>query len=259
MKETETVNKPSITDADLGERIREWIHKPESRGAPLNRVQQYFREKLAKFREEHQQFDYFLLRINELIEEENNPDFNNIVKFINGEAKANWICANSSIFKMLVMLFNLCLSPKQAIEYIKECLVLYKEMLKASYEIAWKPTFFVHRSSWDGQYIKFIRFVVIPMNKQQYCFFSITTPLRIRREDLECLSLSSDIEIDIDCGDVKLKHALMLFEYYQEEELLKKLFQTGIQDLIEKGIIKSVGQKDDSETIFDLYDEQMEE
>ena len=113
---------------DFKDRTTEWIHKPKFSEAPESDRNQYYRGMLNDFRKEHKQFDEFLIRLTELLKAEKNDGYSNIVKFIDGEAEWTWIASEDSIFDALIKLYNLCLSPKQAYEYINECKELYKDL-----------------------------------------------------------------------------------------------------------------------------------
>ena len=91
------MNKETIS-MSLDARTREWIHKPVFNGAPVSWAQKYFRGRLEKFREEHKQFDEFLIEIGKLIKVENNQDFDNITKFIDGEAETNWVSPRNTLY-----------------------------------------------------------------------------------------------------------------------------------------------------------------
>ena len=228
-------------------RTREWIHRPVFHGAPISWAKEYFQGRLKQFRKEHKQFDDFLVEINELMKAEQNVDFANLEKFIDGEAETNWISPRKTMFDAFIKLFNLCLSPKQAFNYIKGCLLLYKEMLENEYILCGKQKLLIKISSWDGMEGKFISFSVKPKNELKHWdneyWFNITTDLQIIEE------YSNDIIIHIDgfrliASFEQLEDALMLFEYYQNRGLLRKVFNTGIEELKNKGVIKEVDQED---------------
>ena len=228
------------------ERTREWIHKPVFHGAPVSWAQKYFQGRLEEFRDEHKEFDEFLNEIGELINLENNHDFDNIKKFISGESEANWVSPKQSLFDVLIKLFNLCLSPKQTSDYMKECLAQYKTMLEADYILSGEPQISLRKDTWDGKESKFISFRVKPTKDIEnrnygYCF-EITTSLKIIEDDLNDIRTHID-EFELRSGLEIFEDALMLFEYYQNRGLLRKVFNTGINQLETQGVIKEVSQE----------------
>ena len=229
---------------NLDKRTREWIHKPVFDGAPLSWTQRYFQGKLKEFRKEHKQFDRFLIGINKLMQAENDDDFANIEKFINGQAEANWIASEDSLFSVLIKLFNLCLSPRQAFAYIKECLAKYKEMVGTDYRLFGDAKLSIRRDQWDGKESKFISFIVEPSAEPEDSdyryWFCITVSLKIIEGYVFDAREFTD-EFELKCRREELKDALMLFEYHQCKGLLRKVFEAGIKQLEERGAIKEFG------------------
>lgn len=241
----------------MEKRTREWIRKPVFHGAPISWAQKYFQGRLEKFRKDHKQFDEFLIKINKLIKAENNSDLQNIEKFIDGDGEVNWISPRQSLFDIFIKLFNLCLSPKQAFNYIVECHSIYKKMSNMDYQLCGGVELSIRRSNWDGKESKFISFSVKPKKESidfdyEY-WFDITVSLKIIEEHLNDIKTHIN-QFDLRWQDEKLEDTLMLFEYYQNKGLLRKVFEAGIEELKEKGIIKEVGQEMSYSFIIHLYD-----
>ena len=262
MQQTQKVKKTIVTketiSMSLEERTREWIHKPYPLGAPLANARKFFRFRLERFREEHKQFDEFLIEIGKLIKAENNHDFNNIAKFIDGEAETNWVSPRNTMFDAFIKLYNLCLSPKQAFDYINKCLAKYKEMLGFDYELCGNLELSIRRSRWDGRENKFISFVVKPnielisyLNCQYW--FEITTSLTIVEDRYNDVTTHVH-EFELRCKHEIVEDALMLFEYHQNNVLLRKVFESGIKELTDKKIIREVGQTDSDGWIIHEYE-----
>ena len=230
---------------EFKERTREWVHKPVFHGAPISWAREYFRGRLNQFRKEHKQFDNFLIEINKLLKSKNDPDFINLEKFIDGEAETNWVSPRNTMFDAFIKLFNLCLSPKQAFEYIEECCDLYKEMFEKEYMLCGDQRLSIRRSSWDGYKDKFISFSVKPTseskNWEYEYWFDITTSSKIIEEYTNDI-IAHVHKIKLMTSFEKLEDALLLFEYYQNKGLLRKVFNTGIKDLEDKGVIKEINQ-----------------
>ena len=114
------------------------------------------RYRLRMFRSEHPDFDKFLIVIGDSLSKDNDYDFKNIIKFINDQADGNWISDSRSIFGTMVKLYNLCLSPKQAVNYIKQCYNLYQFMLNTDYHLYNTYQVLIRRDHFDGKARKFI-------------------------------------------------------------------------------------------------------
>ena len=231
---------------DFIERKREWIHKPIFSGGPASFAQKYFREILSEFRNEHKEFGEFLFEIGKLLKAENKDDFKNIEKFIDNEAEVNWIAPNNSLFDVFIKLFNLCLSPKQALLYINECLIRYKTMMDVDFhlDLNEEPTFIIGISNRNGKVCKMIRFIVEPKLDEanlEY-HFEIATSLDVVEDRKNDVTSHVD-DFSLKCQDEKTNDALMLFEYHQDRGLLRKVFDAGIKELESKNIIRETNQR----------------
>lgn len=242
---------------ELKERTREWIHKPVFHGAPISWAREYFQGRLKQFRKEHKQFNDFLIEINRLMKADNNPFFANLEKFIDGKAETNWISPKNTMFDAFIKLYNLCLSPKQAFDYIKECLWFFKEMFDKEYKLCGKTRLSIKRSRWNGKKNKFISFSVKPKaepkDRDHEYWFDITSELKIIEEYMNDITAHTD-EFKLKTSFEQLEDALILFEYHQNKGLLRKVFNTGIKDLEHQGVIKEVGQKDSYGWIIHKYE-----
>lgn len=241
----------------LNERTREWIHKPVFHHVPVSAAKIYLQGRLEKFRKEHKEFDEFLIGIGELLKSDYDPYLKNIKKFINGETETNWISPQGGLFDVCIKLYNLCLSPEQAFEYIKKCLTLYKQMLSTKYQIWTRVETSIRRSNWDGRKGKFISFSVEPKiqpDKPDYIYwFDITTSLKIIEDDCNDIRTHID-EFKLRCRHEMLEDTLMFFEYYQYNRLLRKVFNSAIKELVSKRIIKEVSQEEFCGWIIHQYE-----
>lgn len=123
----------------LEERTRQWIEDIHFGyyGLPIHALE-VFRGGYKKIRSEYPKFDEFLKKLGELLKRENNDDYKNIIRFINIDItikEVNWISTNKSLLNILVKLYNLCLSPNQALEYIKRCHEVYQKMINSNYHL----------------------------------------------------------------------------------------------------------------------------
>ena len=232
---------------DFKDRTTEWIHKPKFSEAPESDRNEYYRGLLNDFRKEHKQLDNFLLGLDELLKAEKNEGYSNIVKFIDGEAEWTWIASEDSIFDALIRLYNWCLSPHQAYEYIKECLALYEKMLAEDYH-SQIDFLNIGANPYDGKKDKIINIEIYAnklsiFSKEENCScyvnFNILTALR----GIVVPTKSNNI---LDAGNMKVfsyhhkvQEVLTLFEYHQNNKgLLKRVFLDAIKQLQEKGDIR---------------------
>lgn len=232
---------------DFKDRTTEWIHKPKFSEVPESDRNQYYRGMLNDFRKEHKQFDAFLLELNELLKAEKNEGYSNIVKFIDGEAEWTWIVSEDSIFDVLIRLYNWCLSPLQAYEYIKESLGEYEEMLAEDYH-SQIDFLNIGANPYDGKKDKIINIEIYTnkpsiFSKEETCFSSVTLEILTALRGIVVPTESNDI---LDAGNMKVfsyhhkvQEVLTLFEYHQNNKgLLKRVFLEAIKQLQEKGDIR---------------------
>ena len=227
---------------ELKERTREWIHKPIFHGAPASWPRIYFRGRLKSFRKDHPEFDQFLNGLYVLLKQEKDDDYINICLFIGGEAEANWISPKDCLFDELIKLYNLCLSPKHAYEYIKQCHEWYIFMKKSQYKIEDNVNFSIRKSRLDGKYHKFIEVSVIPKKQpldiNYHYWFDVTTCLRYIEDDFNDILCHSDKKIKLASSNEVLNDALVLFEFNQNKPFLKNIFSIAINGLKKNEIIK---------------------
>ena len=224
-------------------RTREWIHKPVFHGAPVSWAREYFRGRLAKFREEHKEFDIFLNDLYVYLQKENDSDYKNLCLFIEGKSETNWISPGGGLFDIFIKLFNLCLSPEQAFSYIKECHKWYLFMLNADYEISDRPEFSIRTSTWDGKNTKFVCVNVLPKEEPEnwdyYYWFNISTSLKIVEDHFNDITSHTN-DVSLVCSHEKLHDVLMLFVNHQNKPLLRNVFNIAINELVDKGFIKEI-------------------
>ena len=204
----------------MEDRKREWIHKPVFDGGPLSRLRDYFRNRLKTFREEHEEFDLFLKELHSLLSKETNPDYQNLRLFLEGEAEVNWITPRKGcMFNVLIKLFNLCLSPSQAYDYIKKCHYWYVYMIDAEYELCSQPEYYTKEQAKSHEKVQLVEYRVEP-KKQPNCWeyhyiFHVKTLLKE--------SKTSSTEIELICDKEEMKDALMLFSNYQNDILMQRV------------------------------------
>lgn len=224
----------------FSERSREWIHKPVIHAGPLSYIREYVQSQLEQFREEHKQFDAFLIEVGASIKAEDNHDLENIERFIDGGAETSWIYERRSMFDALIKLFNLCLSPRQAFEYIKECLALYKEMLNADYQLRGSPCLSIRRRLWASKEDRFVSFRVEPETETEGrdCRYSFAITIPPATGNVSGNDITRQVEFR--CDDDRFEDALMLFEFHQNRGLLRKVYDSAIRGLEQYDAIKDM-------------------
>ena len=236
------------------DRTRVWLHKPLIHSVPVSAVRIYLNQRLAKLRKEYSEFDSFLIEVGELLKKENNNDYLNIIRLIEGDAESNWISPSKSLLTVLIKLFNLCLSPKQAVNYIKECYQLYCFMNTTTYRIDDEYEVSIRRSRWDSKPRKFINILVIPNqqidNWDNYYWFNITFSDLVIEDYVNDIVCQCDTTFEIRNGQEKFEDTLMLFVYYQYKDLLRNIFNTVIKRLKKLGIIKLVSKDKEYESSY---------
>ena len=201
----------------------------------------FIKGKLDNIRKEHEEFDLFLKEIRKLIGNNYNKDYTDIVTFL--ESK-KYVRSCREICDAFVDIFNMDLSPKQALDYIQECHKLFCFIRDSEYRLSDSYEISVRRSRWDGKPRKFMKISFAP-NKclpdwDDGYWFYITFGSLIIEDHLNCIKLQNDTEIKIVNPQRKFEHALKLFEYGRKKEFLRHLFENAVAQLIDKKIIKEV-------------------
>lgn len=216
----------------MTERTREIIYKPVFKGAPMSWVTKYFRNRFISFRKEHIEFDAFLKELVVYLKQDNNSAYQNIILLIEDKGEPNWISPKDSLFDVLIRIYNLCLSAKQAYEYIKNCYSLYLDMLDSDYKLDSSVEHSIRRSRWDGKNRNFVETFVSPVNRDNFHFNITTSDLIID----DYIMFMPDVYIEVK-GDTDLYlDALSLFENYQSCQLYNKLFDITVSTLTNLGV-----------------------
>jgi len=227
-------------------RKREWLVKPFNNGAPISRAREYFRSQLAKFRQVHPEFDFFLKQIGIILKKENNTEYKNLILFIDGFPETNWVSPSNSMFSVFIKLFNWCLSPSQASTYIKQCLFVYKRITNNNYCLGENYGISIARCRYDGQVRKFLTCTMLPNqsfnNYEDWYWFGVTFTTLLVDDGLNDIDLISDLSIDIKGKTEILEDSLTLFNRYQKKNFYRKLIWETIKQLEEKKAIKRIGQ-----------------
>lgn len=205
---------------------------------------------LKAFRQKFKQFDAFLIELNKCLKATNDEAFINIEKLIDGDVDAAyWIYSTDTMLDVLIKLYNLCLSPKQAYEYINECKELYKHLLFHNFRLTGTVETSSIHCNYDDKPSKCLRFSVVQIKESydhisdnQLIAFNIETQLRTVRIHFLSNDMSyMGIHLKFHSDSEKAEDMLKLFENYQDNKGLSKyLYFTGMQQLEKKGIIREV-------------------
>ena len=235
------------------DRTREIIYKKNFHPGPTLKLEENSRQYLKDFREEHKQFDEFLIGLGELLKAENNDEYSNLIKFIDGEPKANWIVPRDTMMDALIKLYNLCLSPKQAFEYIKECNDLYIGLEASDYELCGSAELSVRKERGEEKESKYLNFSVIEARPRWliYTYLPVSMTMTIRLRDFEIETCTNEtfpstgiVFRDIQSDSEKAMDGLMLFDKYQNNKgLLKYIGIFGVVQFEKRGIIREVSHK----------------
>ena len=130
-------------------RTRPFLLQPVYRGGPLNRIEEFFCSQLKKYRENNKVFNEFLNDIRDVIIARKLDYCGNILLFIVGQPRGNWVCAGRSFFSMFIKLFNYDFSDEQAVDYIENCYQVYKRIMTTDYTLDKEYTVYQKRSRWS--------------------------------------------------------------------------------------------------------------
>ena len=233
------------------DRQREWLPPLAITGLPWFRASSYVNSRLKQYREEHPDFNLYLIELERLIKDRNpNNDYKSIVHLL--ENNICWI--DKSFINIFIKLYNLCLSPKQTLDYIDDCYNRYLFIKNNTYHLSDYFEVYIRKCSWDAKTRKFIEIVLLP-DKQidreaNYYHFKLTIP---------SLLLSSSSGLYVDRYDAKIElvnnspnqfdDALVFFKHWDEKTLTRALFTDCVRQLEEQSIIKLIGNKDIGEGI----------
>ena len=223
------------------DRKRELLQSPIFHGGPASNISGYIKGILDSFRKDHEEFDLFLKEIGQLILNNYNEDYSDIVTYIESTKP---IRSNRCLCDVFVDLFNMDLSPRQAFDYIQKCYSLYTFIKDVNYQIDNEYEISVRRSRWDGKPRKFITVDLNPRKQlpdwDDHYWFRITFSSLVIEDHLNDITFQADTTIKIINSQYKFENTLRLFEYNQEKEFLRRLFETAVEQLLELKVIKEV-------------------
>ena len=215
---------------------RPLIKEPIYHGCPISWSEKYFQGKVKEYRKENKEFDIFLNELKEEILKRNINYCYNILEFINGNAKSNWVSPKDSLFRMLIKLYNSNKSVSQVIDYIEKCYITYQTLLNYEYEMLDEYEVFKDKSRWDSSIKDFIKLYL--SNKKEYKILVKFCSLQIIESDHPYNGYPlCDSEVSIISNESIYEDALKLFDYYNGNHFNKRIINITISKLIKNNII----------------------
>lgn len=236
-------------------RTRPFLLQPIYQGGPLNSLERYFRNELKQYREENKEFDEFLNDIKNVIFARELDYCENILLFIDGEPKVNWVCTKNSLFSIFVKLFNYDFSAEQAVNHICECYQVYKHIMTTEYKLDKEYKIYQKKTRWDGSTRDYININLTPndqLDNGDYYWVNVDfCSLQDSNQNKEHLC---DTEINIRCGRDIFNDALALFNNYQNgNPLNQKILAVLIKGLLNRRIIRKPIKMDYGHSMMDFY------
>lgn len=238
-------------------RTRPFILRPVVDGAPTWWAQKHFQDRLSKFRRENPEFHDFLVEIEKTIVDRKLDYCDNIILFIKGEAKTNWISTGKSIFSMFILLFNYDFSSEQSVDYIEKCRKTYVYLLNDKLEISNEYKTYTKESSWDGSTRDFLNISFSPTKKPEnlddYYYLNIDFCSLQRPKGERMDPYSSDTKIKLCSQRDIYEDSLMLFDYFQGAAYLNSVLKFAIKEMLRKKIISGPIDMDYGYSILPVY------
>lgn len=221
------------------DRTRPFILEPVYHGAPASWSEKYFQGKLKEYRQNHPEFDEYLIDIEAILRQRKILYYANILKFLNGEAKTNWVSPANSLLRTFIKFFNYDFSAKQTVDYINKCHQAYVQLLNNDLTISKEYEIVSKRCRWDGNTRDYINLslspVKYPENPDDYYWVDISfCSLQEMNCDPDCFG---DNEIILRSGRNIYKDALYLFDYHQGSKFLHKCLELVISELLKNDLI----------------------
>lgn len=221
------------------DRTRPFLLEPVYHGAPISWAEKFFRERLKQYRANHPEFDEYLTNVSNEIKSRKLTYCENLLLFLNGEAKTNWISPRKSLFRLFIKFFNYDFSAKQTVDYIERCHATYEFLLKGEYELSSEYKIFSKTCNWDNNTRDFVKISLVPTKSPKdwddYYWIDITF---CSLQEMECEpDFFCDTEIKISSGREIYDDTLCLFEHFQGCKLSHKCLDFAISELIKYKVI----------------------
>ena len=230
-----------INDND---RKRPFLEEPVYHGAPLSWAEQYFQERVKEFRKENEEFDLFLKGIDQEISQRKITYCDNILLFIKGEAKVNWVSPAKSLFRTLIKLYNYDFSPRQAVDHIEACYAKYQRLLNDELEMCGEYEFYTARTRWDSSIKDFVELDLSPKRKnplvlEPYWVRVKFCAMQVQGNNHPYNAFPErDNEIEVIAEESTYDDALRLFDCYNGNHFAKRIMDIAVKELIKHHIIR---------------------
>lgn len=213
------------------DRTRPFLPEPVFHGAPASCAERYFQNRFERFREEHQDFDKFLDEIHNEIIRRNLDYCDNIILFLRGEVKPNWISPSDSLLRMFIKLYNYDFSPSQAVDYIEKCHKTYLYLLNDKLKLSNEYETSIRKCHYDGRHREFIEVSLIPVNppKDWDDYYWINIIFCSLQNTIGDPDYFGDTKISIMSGRQIYEDSLRLFDLYQGSKYLHRVLDFTIE------------------------------
>ena len=222
------------------DRTRPFLLEPVYHGAPASWSEKYFQGKLKEYRDNNPKFDEYLKEIENVLRQKKLLYYRNILHFLEGDAKTNWVSPTNSLLRTFIRFFNYDFSAKQTVDYINKSHQAYVQLLDSEYTLFKEYEIVSKRCRWDGNTRDFINVKLKPIKepnyRDDYYWIDISfCSLQEMGGDPDCFG---DTEITIRSGRSIYKDALYLFDYYQGSKFLHKCLDFAISKMITNNLIE---------------------
>ena len=221
------------------DRTRPFLEEPVYRCAPVSWATEYFRSKLKEYRRNNPLFDEYLNKIREEIEGRKLSYCGNILLFLKGETKTNWVSPSKSLLRTFVKLFNYDFSAKQTVDYIERCHLVYDRLLNDELKVSNEYRIFAKTCSWDGNTRDFVQLSLEPAKNPDNFddFYWVDITFCSLQATLGDVDFFGDNKIEFISGKAIYEDALSLFDYYQGSKFLNKCLDFATSQLIKYRIV----------------------
>ena len=226
------------------DRTRPFLLEPVYHGAPVSWTKKYFQGRLRQYRDNHPEFDEYLINVASEISKRELTYCDNILLLAKGDAKTNWVSPARSIFRTFIKLFNYDFSSKQTVDYLEKCHSVYEFLMNNEYVISEEYNIFSKNCTWDNNTRDFVHLYLDPINKPESWddYFWIDITFCSLQEMYGDPDHFCDTEIKIRSGRDIYEDTLSLFDRFQGSKFLHKCLDTAISELRKYRVIEKPNQ-----------------
>ena len=215
------------------DRTRPFLLSPIYHGGPLSWMEKYFRGRLKVFREENPDFNEFLKEVEQEINDRKLSFCGNILSFLQGKAKPNWVCTKKSLLHMFVKLYNYDFSASQTVDYIGKCHNAYTYLFNTKLKISNEYSISTINTRWDFSARDCLEITLSPIIEPKDLndsFFIRVTLCSLTERDTD-VDYQCDTKVELKAFKEIYEDALILFDYYQGNKLLNSVLKFTIDSL----------------------------